>query len=60
MRLCGPGVWESLRADRANALRVLRATLELGVNFIDTADAYGPHMNEDRSPRRFGRILPIW
>jgi pyridoxine 4-dehydrogenase len=47
MRLCGPGVW-GWPHDRANALRVLRATLELGVNFIDTADAYGPHVNEEQ------------
>ena len=47
MRLCGPGIW-GWPADRENALRVLRRGLELGVNFIDTADAYGPHVNEDQ------------
>lgn len=47
MRLCGPGVW-SWPADRENALRVLRRAVELGVNFIDTADAYGPHVNEEQ------------
>jgi aryl-alcohol dehydrogenase-like predicted oxidoreductase len=47
MRLCGPGVWE-WPADRENALRVLRRAVELGVNFIDTADAYGPHVNEEQ------------
>lgn len=47
MRLCGPGVW-GWPADRENALRVLRRALELGVNFIDTADAYGPHVNEEQ------------
>lgn len=47
MRLCGPGVW-GWPADRENALRVLRRAVELGVNFIDTADAYGPHINEDQ------------
>ena len=38
MRLCGKGVW-GWPADRENALRVLRRAVELGVNFIDTADA---------------------
>ncbi|MBV9720184.1 MAG: aldo/keto reductase [Candidatus Eremiobacteraeota bacterium] len=47
MRLCGPGVW-GWPADRANAVRVLRRAVELGVNFIDTADAYGPHVNEEQ------------
>lgn len=47
MRLCGPGVW-GWPADRENALRVLRRAVELGVNFIDTADAYGPHINEEQ------------
>jgi pyridoxine 4-dehydrogenase len=47
MRLCGPGVW-GWPQDRDNALRVLRRVLELGVNFIDTADAYGPGVNEEQ------------
>jgi len=47
MRLCGPGIW-GWPADRENALRVLRHGLELGVNFIDTADSYGPHVNEEQ------------
>ena len=47
MRLCGPRVW-GWPADRENALRVLRRGVELGVNFIDTADAYGPHVNEEQ------------
>lgn len=47
MRLCGPGIW-GWPADRANALRVLRRAVELGVNFIDTADSYGPHVNEEQ------------
>jgi len=47
MRLCGPGVWGPPQ-DNDNALRVLRRTLELGVNFIDTADAYGPEVNENQ------------
>ena len=47
MRLCGPGIW-GWPADRENALRVLRRAVELGVNFIDTADSYGPHVNEEQ------------
>ncbi len=47
MRLCGQGVW-GWPADRENALRVLQRAVELGVNFIDTADAYGPRVNEEQ------------
>ena len=47
MRLCGPGVW-GWPADRENALQILRQAVELGVNFIDTADAYGPDVNEEQ------------
>ena len=47
MRLCGTGVW-GWPADSDNALRVLRRAVELGVNFIDTADAYGPYVNEEQ------------
>lgn len=47
MRLCGKGVWD-WPSDRENALRVLRRAVELGVNFIDTADAYGPYVNEEQ------------
>jgi aryl-alcohol dehydrogenase-like predicted oxidoreductase len=46
MRLTGPGVWGA-PADRATALKVLRALPELGVNFIDTADSYGPDVAEE-------------
>ena len=45
MRLTGPGIWGEPR-DAAEARRVLRRALELGVNFIDTADAYGPEVSE--------------
>ena len=45
MRLAGPGIWGD-PADRDAARRVLRRAVELGVNFIDTADAYGPETNE--------------
>lgn len=47
MQLAGPGVWGP-PLDRANALRVLRHAVELGVTLIDTADAYGPHVNEEQ------------
>jgi len=45
MRLIGQGIW-GWPPDRENAKRVLRRAVELGVNFIDTADAYGPETNE--------------
>lgn len=45
MRLAGSGIWGD-PADRDEARRVLRRAVELGVNFIDTADAYGPETNE--------------
>jgi len=46
MRICGPQIWGPPK-DRAQAHRVLRRALELGVNFIDTADSYGPHVDEE-------------
>ena len=45
MRLCGADAWGRQR-DRGNARRVLGRALELGVNFIDTADSYGPEVDE--------------
>ncbi|MEU6415994.1 aldo/keto reductase [Streptomyces spiralis] len=45
MQLTGPGVWGDPR-DPDEAIRVLRRAVELGVTFIDTADAYGPFVNE--------------
>ena len=45
MRLCGPGVWGEPE-DPKNAERVLRRAVELGVDFVDTADAYGPEVGE--------------
>jgi pyridoxine 4-dehydrogenase len=45
MQITGPGVWGPPR-DKAEALRVLRRLPELGVNFIDTADSYGPDVSE--------------
>lgn len=46
MRVTGKGIWGE-PADRAEALRTLRRLPELGVNFIDTADSYGPNVSED-------------
>ena len=46
MRLTGPGMWGPPK-DRKAALSVLRRAVELGVNFIDTADSYGPHVSEE-------------
>jgi aryl-alcohol dehydrogenase-like predicted oxidoreductase len=45
MRVCGPDVWGP-PADRAAAHRVLRRAVELGVTFFDTADSYGPEIDE--------------
>jgi aryl-alcohol dehydrogenase-like predicted oxidoreductase len=45
MRLTGKGVWGP-PADRDECVRVLRRAVELGVNFIDTADSYGPYISE--------------
>jgi aryl-alcohol dehydrogenase-like predicted oxidoreductase len=46
MRVCGPRIWGPPK-DRANAIRVLRRAYELGHNFFDTADSYGPHVGEE-------------
>jgi pyridoxine 4-dehydrogenase len=46
MRLTGKGVWGP-PADRDEAVRVLRRAAELGVNFIDTANSYGPYVAEE-------------
>jgi len=46
MRLTGPGIWGA-PADPDEAVRVLRRAIELGVNFIDTADAYGPFVSDE-------------
>jgi len=46
MQLTGPGVWGPPR-DRDEAIRVLRRSVELGVDFIDTADSYGPAVAEE-------------
>ncbi|MCR5890032.1 aldo/keto reductase [Hymenobacter sp. J193] len=46
MRITGDGIWGPPR-DHAESIRVLRRALELGINFIDTADSYGPHVSEE-------------
>src|SRR3989449_3592052 len=46
MRITGDGIWGPPR-DPASALAVLRRATELGVNFIDTADSYGPYVSEE-------------
>jgi aryl-alcohol dehydrogenase-like predicted oxidoreductase len=46
MRITGPGIWGEPE-DRAEALAVLKRLPELGVDFIDTADSYGPFVSED-------------
>ncbi|MES1168651.1 MAG: aldo/keto reductase, partial [Oleiharenicola lentus] len=45
MRITGPGIWGEPR-DPAAARRLLQRVIELGVNFIDTADSYGPDVSE--------------
>src|SRR6266404_2200589 len=45
MRITGQGIW-GWPPDRQNALKILRRAIELGVNLIDTADAYGPETSE--------------
>ncbi|MDO7854486.1 aldo/keto reductase [Hymenobacter convexus] len=46
MRITGPGIWGPPQ-DHAESIRVLRRAVELGVNFIDTADSYGPNVSEE-------------
>jgi pyridoxine 4-dehydrogenase len=46
MRITGTGIWGE-PADRAEAIRVVRRAVELGINFIDTADSYGPSVSEE-------------
>lgn len=46
MRITGEGIWGPPE-DRGNAIAVLRRAVELGVNFIDTADSYGPYVSEE-------------
>jgi aryl-alcohol dehydrogenase-like predicted oxidoreductase len=53
MRLTGDGIWGEPR-DIEEARRVLRRSYELGANFIDTADSYGPEVSE----RLIGEMAP--
>ena len=46
MRITGKGIWGPPE-DHAAALHVLRRAIEMGVNFIDTADSYGPFVSEE-------------
>jgi pyridoxine 4-dehydrogenase len=46
MRITGRGIFGP-PANRAECIRVLKRAVELGVNFIDTADSYGPHVSEE-------------
>ena len=46
MRITGPGIWGE-PSDREGAIALLRRVVELGVDFIDTADSYGPFVSED-------------
>lgn len=46
MRITGEGIWGPPK-DKQEALRVLKRALELGTNFIDTADSYGPNISEE-------------
>jgi pyridoxine 4-dehydrogenase len=46
MRITGPGVWGP-PADRDQATAAIRQAVDLGVNFMDTADSYGPHVSEE-------------
>ncbi|MBK0380973.1 aldo/keto reductase [Mucilaginibacter segetis] len=46
MRITGKGIWGP-PDDKAEAIKVLKRAVELGVNFIDTADSYGPNVSEE-------------
>jgi pyridoxine 4-dehydrogenase len=46
MRITGNGIWGE-PADRPEAIRVVQRAVELGINFIDTADSYGPGVSEE-------------
>ncbi len=46
MRITGEGIWGPPK-DKAEAIRVLKKCIDLGINFIDTADSYGPYISEE-------------
>ena len=50
MRITGAGIWGPPE-DRDEAIRTLRRLPELGVDFVDTANSYGPDVSEDADPR---------
>jgi pyridoxine 4-dehydrogenase len=61
MRITGEGVWGEPR-DHAGAVRLVQHVVDSGVNFIDTADSYGPHVSEEiiaeaLAPYRDGIVL---
>jgi aryl-alcohol dehydrogenase-like predicted oxidoreductase len=55
MRITGKGIWGP-PDDVPSALATLRRAVELGVNFIDTADSYGPHVSEQLIAEASGLI----
>lgn len=58
MRITGAGVW-GYPEDPSQSLAVLRRAVELGVDFIDTADSYGPHVSEEliaKALRPYGQV----
>jgi hypothetical protein len=55
MRITGDGIWGEPK-DREGAKKVLRSAVELGVNFIDTADSYGPEVSEQLNRRSAGSL----
>ena len=59
MRVTGDGIWGE-PGDRSEAIRVLRRAVELGINFIDTADSYGPGVSEELIAEALIRIRPAW
>ncbi|EQD33396.1 oxidoreductase, partial [mine drainage metagenome] len=46
MRITGPGIWGE-PIDRPGAILVLRKAIDVGIDFIDTADSYGPYVSEE-------------
>lgn len=57
MRITGEGIWGP-PADKAESLRVLKRSVELGVDLIDTADAYGPNVSEELIAEALGPVYP--
>ena len=58
MRLTGKGIWGP-PSDPREAVRVLRRAIELGVDFIDTADSYGPAVSEEIMAAALIIVLPV-